>query len=447
MRSYTIHGGKALRGSLRVPGDKSIGHRSLLFAALSSGECLIEGLSGGADNVATATILGAMGVDIHQEADKAKVGGVGLHGLSMPKAELDCGNSGTSMRLLAGLLSAQKFGARLIGDSSLSKRPMKRIVEPLRARGAHIAGVSGAKADNVYPPLSIAPLIEGETLLGIEYDMPVSSAQVKSALLLSGLYAKGPTVLREPVLSRDHTERMLLSLGVPIQSMASMVNLDPRGWTARWDAFHWQVPSDLSSAAFVLAAARLIPGSDVRLSDVGINPTRTGFLDALRLMGASPQILPKGEAAGGEPVAELHMSSGNIAPLALGGELLTRMIDEAPIFCVLAALARGESSLNDAAELRVKESDRISVMAKTLKAFGVPCEEFEDGMRISGGAKLHPAKVCSEGDHRIAMSAAILAMTLDGQSIIEDTECIETSFPGFVSLMQELGADIVETQS
>ena len=449
MKRWRVRRASRLEGETRVPGDKSIGHRALLFAALAEGSSSIDGLSGGLDNRATAEAMRAMGAGVELSADgkSARVRGVGLRGLRLPPGDIDCGNSGTSMRLLAGLLVAQRFGTRLVGDESLSRRPMRRIVEPLRARGGHIGGRGGEKPGEVYPPLAVAPLIDGEDLVGLEYEMPVASAQVKSALLLSGLYAKGPTALKEPVLSRDHTERMMLSLGVPLETMGSMVVLDPEGWSGRWDGFEWTVPGDPSSAAFPIAAALAVGNGEVSVTGVCVNPTRTGLLDALRTMGARVEVVPKGDAAGGEPIADLIVTSARVAGGLVGGELVTRMIDEVPALCAIAAFATGRTEIRDARELRVKESDRIATMAEVLASFGVPCVEYDDGMRIEGGAKLHAAHVASHGDHRIAMSAAILALGADGESTIDDVECVDTSFPGFVTLLRSLGADVDEEEA
>ncbi|MBX3247321.1 MAG: 3-phosphoshikimate 1-carboxyvinyltransferase [Myxococcales bacterium] len=443
-----------LRGKVRVPGDKSIGHRAVLFASLARGRCVVRGLSGGEDNLATLAAMRAMGVGVQVDGNDAVIDGVGLRGLSMPSGVVDCGNSGTTMRLFAGLLSAQRFGTRLVGDASLTRRPMGRVVGPLRARGAHIAGSDrdGRPAPDLeacYPPLSVAPLVEGESLLGIEYDMPVASAQVKSCLLLSGLYAAGPTTLREPVLSRDHTERMLLSLGVPLRTMGSVVHLDPEGidgvrWDGGWDPFTWEVPGDPSSAAFLLAAALMVPGSELTVEGVGVNPTRTGFFDLLRMLGTPAEVEPKPEAAGGEPRADLHMRHARVRGGLAGGELIVRMIDEVPVLCALATCAKGVVEVRDAAELRVKESDRIATMGAVLRAFGAPCEELEDGMKVEGGAKLRAATVQSHGDHRIAMSAALLGLVAEGETVVEDADCIATSFPTFVPLLRSLGADLEE---
>jgi 3-phosphoshikimate 1-carboxyvinyltransferase len=430
-----------------VPGDKSIGHRALLFASLAEGESTVRGLSGGLDNLATARAMAAMGVGVEVDADTARVSGVGLRGLSMPGSDLDCGNSGTTMRLLAGLLVAQPFGCRLVGDASLSRRPMHRIVEPLRARGGHIAGTAHAGGDDVYPPLAVAPLVEAETLRGLEYAMPVASAQVKSALLLSGLYANGPTALREPTLSRDHTERMMVALGLPIETIGPMVVLDPTDWSGSWAGFEWTVPGDLSSAAFLVAAAHIVPDSEVVVEGVGLNPTRTGLLDALRPMRGGVDVEHKGDAGGGEPVGDLHTSHHALGPGLVGGELLTRMIDDVPAFCSLASAAGGTTVVRDARELRVKESDRISATTAVLEAFGVPCEELPDGLRIGRAERIRPARVPSRGDHRIAMAATVLALGADGESVVEDVGCVDTSFPGFDTVLRALGADVVRVEA
>jgi 3-phosphoshikimate 1-carboxyvinyltransferase len=462
MKRYRIFPTGPLEGEVGVPGDKSIGHRALLFASLAEGESHITGLSGGLDNVATGEALGPPGAKVTLDGTEARVRGTGLDGLRMAAGPLDCGNSGTSMRLLAGLLVAQRFGSRLTGDASLSRRPMGRVVGPLRARGGHIAGVGrpgggGASEGreheheqehekNVYPPLSIAPLVEGERLTGIEYVMPVASAQVKSALLLSGLYARGPTALQEPVLSRDHTERMMIALGVPLQSAGPMVVLDPEGWAPRWDGFQWEVPGDLSSAAFLIAAALTVSGSGILIRNVGVNPTRTGMLDVLRACGARLGIVPKGDRAGNEPTADLEVTHQPLRGARVGGELLVRMIDEVPAVCAVAAAIEGRTEIRDAAELRVKESDRIATMAGVLRAFGVPCDEHEDGLSIEGGGPLRGAQVQSHGDHRIAMSAAVMALRAEGETRIDDVACVDTSFPGFAPLLRRLGADIREEE-
>lgn len=437
---------RPLRGELSLPGDKSIGHRALLFGALGRGESRVRGLSAGLDNRATAEAFRALGVNLRTDGDDVLIEGVGLDGLRMASGPLDCGNSGTTMRLLAGLLAGQRFGSRLVGDASLSRRPMMRVLGPLRARGALVAGVGGAKPDEVYSPLSIAPLVEGESLSGLEYDMPVASAQVKSALLLSGLYAAGDTSLAEPYVSRDHTERMLMDLGAPIAVAGSLVRLSAPSAAgfAGWDAFDWEVPGDLSSAAFPLVAALIVPKSRVRLCRVGTNPTRTGLLDALRAMGARVERQSLGAAAGGEPFAQLEAAYGGLRPGLVAGELLVRMIDEVPVFAALAATVDGTTEIRDAAELRVKESDRLGAMAQTLSAFGARVEELPDGLRVHGGAPLHGARVESHGDHRVAMAAAVLGLVATGETVIEDADCVRTSFPEFTPSLRTLGADLEE---
>lgn len=446
-RRYRIRGGRPLRGAVRVPGDKSIGHRALIFASLAEGRSTIENLSGGLDNLATAQAFRDMGVSIEIDGTRAVVDGVGLYGLSMPRSAIDCGNSGTTMRLLAGLLAGQRFGSRLVGDASLTARPMRRVIEPLRARGAHIAGSSGKKEGELYPPIHIAPLLEGEQLIALEHVSPVASAQVKSSLLLSGLYARGLTAVAEPVVSRDHTERMMDALGVPIRSAGPMVVLDPGEWDRRWDGFEWTIPGDLSSAAFLVAAALIVPESRVSIEGVGLNPTRTGLLDALRAMGADLEIVPRGHAAGAEPIGEITARYGRLGPGRTGGELLTRMIDEVPAFCAIAAAASGRTDVRDAEELRVKESDRLAASAKVLKAFGVDCTELGDGMHVHGGGRITAAEVDSLGDHRIAMMGAVLALAAEGESVVSDVGCVDTSFPGFADLLASLGADITVEES
>lgn len=443
MKRYRVRRSGPLRGIVRVPGDKSIGHRAILFGALARTPSRVTGLSGGLDNLSTADAFRAMGVPIELSDREARIEGVGLRGLRMPTSTLDCGNSGTTMRLLCGLLSAQRFSTTLVGDHSLMKRPMGRVIDPLRARGAHIEGSAGAKPGVAYPPVHIAGLVEGESLSGLEYAMPIASAQVKSALLLSGLYASGPTVVSEPELSRDHSERMLRALGVPLETVGTTVRLDPtEGWSGGWDGFDWVVPGDPSSAAFPLIAACIVPGSEVRVDNVNTNPTRTGLFDAMRAMGVPPHLEPRGAGAGGEPVGSLVGRSGTPRGGLVGGELVVRMIDEVPVFCALAAVSSGTTTVRDAKELRVKESDRIAVMATALRDFGVPCEELDDGMVVQGGRPLHAARVTSHGDHRIAMTAALLGMIAEGETVVDDVECVDTSFPGFVELFRGLGAHI-----
>lgn len=436
-----------LRGELRLPTDKSIGHRALLFAALADSRCTLRRCELGGDQRSTVTALRRCGVQVHQEDDSGEgsaltIEGVGLQGLRAPQEALDCGNSGTTMRLLAGLLAGQCFSSELVGDASLTRRPMRRVIDPLVARGAVIEGSVGAQPDEAYPPLRVGAQARTTVLKPLEYASPVASAQVKSALLLSGLYARGATLVQEPVLSRDHTERMMQALGVPLKTMASAVVLDPEGWSRRWDGFDWLLPGDFSSAAFLLAAGIMVPDSRLRLIDVGVNPTRTGLLDVMRTMGAQIVVQSRGAEHCGEPLAQLEVCSGTVRGALSAGETLVRMIDEVPALCALAATARGTTEIRDAQELRVKESDRLSAMAEVLRNFGVEVVELPDGLRVVGAERLRPARVDSRHDHRVAMAAVLLGLVAPGQTQVEGAECIDTSFPRFVPLLQELGADV-----
>lgn len=439
---------KPLQGSVPLPSDKSIGHRALILASLAEGAerpSELRRFSAGADNVATLEALRALGVSIDDEGQgKIRVHGVGLHGLREPSAPLDCGNSGTTMRLFAGLLAPCHFRTVLTGDASLSKRPMARVANPLRQRGAQIEGVfSTTKPGEITPPLTVGPLGEGLLLGELEHTLEVPSAQVKSALLLSGLYADGPTWLSEPLLSRDHTERMLAALGVPLSTMGSLLELDPSRWSGRLRSFSLDIPGDLSAAAFLLAASALVPGSEVWTRRTGVNPTRAGALDVMRAMGARVHAERQGSELD-EPYADLAVLPGELVPTTIAGELLLRSIDEIPILAALAARASGTTEIAEASELRVKESDRLAAMSEVLRAFGVETEESPDGMRVEGRpeGRLRAAVVDSRGDHRIAMSAAVLALCADGPSRIQNADCIAASFPRFVGTLRALGAEI-----
>lgn len=433
-----------LRGVVPVPSDKSITHRALILGALAFGESTIRASRIGEDNRSTLAALAAMGVQIREDGEVLRVTGVGLDGLREPSSAIDCGNSGTTMRLLAGVLAAQRFKTVLVGDASLSKRPMARIAKPLRLRGARIEGaLSPKKVGEITPPLEIGPLPAPNVLSALRYDLPIPSAQVKSAILLSGLYADGKTTVSEPMVSRDHTERMLASLGVPIARVGGVVELDGSSWTGKLAPFEMRVPGDLSAAAFLLAAAVLVPGSDVGVRDVGINPTRSGFVDALRAMGAELAIQPEGESLG-EPIGSLRAVAGGLNGATLAGEVVARSIDEVPILAALAARANGTTRILDAAELRVKESDRLATMAHLLRSMGVECEELPDGLIVVGrpDRPLVAAEVDSEGDHRIAMAAAVLGLLADGETRVKSAQAIATSFPRFVGTMRALGARI-----
>jgi 3-phosphoshikimate 1-carboxyvinyltransferase len=437
---------KPLRGGFSLPGDKSIGHRALILGALATGTSVVRRLSAGADNRATRSAFEAMGVVVREVGDALHIEGRGLDGLRAPAGDIDCGNSGTTLRLLAGVLAAQGFASRLVGDASLTRRPMGRVTRPLRARGARIEGrIDGARNDEC-APLEVLPLEGGRRLWELEYELPVASAQVKSALLLSGLFADGATSLREPTLSRDHTERMLLAMGAPLDTLGPLTRLDPAGWGRALRPLDITVPGDPSSAAFFVVAAHVVPQSRIAARGVCVNPTRTGFLEVLRDQGGGAALDPKGEQ-GAEPVADLHVGLRNTGalrgPARVAGELAVRCIDEVPALVAAAAVAPGVSEFRDLAELRVKESDRVRALVDMLRAFRVEAEELPDGLTVQGGRPTG-ARVHSRGDHRVAMAAAVLALGAAGESVIDDVGCVDTSFPDFAPLLRALGADIEE---
>lgn len=437
-------GGPGLRGAVEVPGDKSIGHRALLFSAIADGRSVVRGLSGGEDNRRTAEALRQLGVVITEQADGSLlVEGVGLEGLTAPAAPIDCGNSGTTMRLLCGLLAPRRFASTLVGDRYLMVRPMGRVAAPLRAMGAQLSGREGAKPGELLPPLVVGPA--PSPLQGLDWTSTIASAQVKSAVILAALLADGPTRFREPERSRDHTERMLGAMGAPLRVEEGGVSVDPVGWDRRLAARDQVVPGDLSSAAFLLGAALLVPGSEVTVRGVGTNPTRTGVLDAMLAMGADLSLTNQREVCG-EPVADLTARASTLRGTTIAGALTVRAIDELPLLAALAAHADGVTTVADAAELRVKESDRLAATAAALGALGVSVTERPDGLVIhgrgGGHAMPHGGRIASHGDHRIAMAGAVCALAASGETLIDDTDNVATSFPGFVSLLAGLGAAI-----
>ena len=416
-----------IHGDIVIPGDKSISHRAIMLAALADGTSRITGFLEGEDTRATATAFGALGVSIEApEPSRRVVHGVGLHGLSRSRAPIDCGNAGTGMRLLTGLLAGQSFDSTLTGDVSLSRRPMRRVIEPLTRMGASIAAEPGD-----LPPLRIRG---GRALQGVDYAPPVASAQVKSAVLLAGLYAKGETTVRETHPTRDYTERMLAAFGWPIAFSPGTATL---AGGHRLRAADVVVPADFSSAAFFIVAATLVPGSELRLRSIGLNPRRTGLLAVLRAMGADIREERKREE-GGESVADLVVRSARLRGVDVPVEHVPDMIDEFPILFIAAAAAHGTTTIRGAAELRVKESDRIAVMANGLRALGIAVTETPDGAVIEGG-RLGGGSVDSLGDHRIAMSFAVAALVAKDEIRIADCANVATSFPGFVALANSAG--------
>ncbi|HLT27670.1 MAG TPA: 3-phosphoshikimate 1-carboxyvinyltransferase [Zeimonas sp.] len=435
-RSFRVGPGGRLVGRIRVPGDKSISHRALMLGAIAEGTTKVSGFLTGADAISTMNVFRALGVEIDGPHEaRVVVHGVGLHGLRAPAAPLDCGNAGTAMRLLMGLLAGQRFESTLIGDESLSRRPMRRVAEPLQAMGARIETNDGL------PPVRIRP---SPGLRAIRYELPVASAQLKSALLLAGLYAQGETVVVEPAPTRDHTERMLRGFGVDVRSEGRVVAVRG-GQTLRAAAV--DVPADLSSAAFFLVGASIAPGSDLTLEHVGLNPTRTGCLEILRRMGADIEILAAREA-GGEPVADLRVRAAPLRGIDVPPELVPLAIDEFPALFVAACCAEGRTTVRGAHELRVKESDRIATMAEGLAKLGFETRPTDDGIVIDGrggdDAVFRGGRVHAHHDHRIAMSLSMAALRASGPIEVDDTRIVDTSFPGFVALARDAGLDIEE---
>ena len=426
---FKVSPGGALSGRLCLPGDKSISHRALILGAIADGETILHGLLQGADTLATARALGRLGVQIEHAGDQTQVRGVGLNGLSAADGPLDLGNSGTAMRLLAGLLSAQAFDSVLIGDESLLRRPMRRVIEPLRLMNAALAG-----ADDDTPPLTIRG---GRRLAGIEYRLPVASAQLKSCLLLAGLYAGGETRLIEPRPTRDHTERLLMAFAQPLTRQGNTLTLCPVG---RLRASALRIPADFSAAAFFIVAATLAPGSDVTLEEVGVNPTRHAMLEIMRQMGADIRLL-NARRQSGEPVADIRVQHSALRGIDIPAALVPVAIDEFPAILVAAAMAEGKTRLRGAAELRVKESDRIAAMLDGFRATGIEAEETADGMIVTGG-RFRGGAVHSRGDHRIAMAFAVAGMVAKAPVTIHDCANVATSFPGFAELAASAGMRI-----
>ncbi|MCC6347694.1 MAG: 3-phosphoshikimate 1-carboxyvinyltransferase [Nitrospirales bacterium] len=445
-KTWELHKTGSLKGEITPPPDKSLSHRAVMFASLAEGTSRVRNFLRAEDPLSTLRAFRSLGIGISEEppGEKASGGevsgevlihGKGLHGLQEAFDVIDCGNSGTTVRLLAGILAGSPFFSVLTGDNSLKQRPMARVVSPLKAMGAEISGRAGDR----YLPLAI----RGGSLKAMEYVMPVASAQVKSCLILAGLYAEGTTVITEPLLSRDHTERMLAAMGAGISSEGLTVRVAGQalgGGGRELQPLDITVPADFSSAAFFLAAAFLVPGSDVLVKGVGINPTRTGLLDVLRQMGGSVTLHNEREVSG-EPVADIHCSAADgLRAVTVGRESIPSLIDEFPILCILATQAEGTTEIRGAEELRVKESDRIRAMALELKKMGAELEEFPDGIAIRGKTKLKGCAVESHDDHRIAMSLAVAALIAGGTTTIADASCVDISFPGFFGQLKALSA-------
>jgi len=432
MSKFIASPGNSLSGNLKVPGDKSISHRSIMLGSLSHGITKVSGFLEGEDALSTLKAFQAMGVKIERDGDNVTIHGVGINGLKKPQGPLDLGNSGTSIRLMSGILAAQAFDCELVGDESLSKRPMNRVINPLRDMGAIIDSNDGK------PPLKITG---GQTLKGIDYDLPVASAQVKSCILLAGLYADGDTCVTEPAPTRDHTERMLKGLGYKVRVNDNQMCLTGGG---DLKATEIQVPSDISSSAFFMVAAAIAPKADITLLGVNINPTRTGVIDILQLMGANLTLSNEREI-GGELLADIRIQSSKLTGIHIPEELVPLAIDEFPAVFIAASCATGETILTGAKELRVKESDRIQVMADGLDILGIDNEVLEDGIKIQGGVFKEPTGMIeSHHDHRISMSFAVASLRCDYPIEINGVDNVMTSFPNFVELANSAGMSIIE---
>jgi 3-phosphoshikimate 1-carboxyvinyltransferase len=430
---FTIRPARRFCGRARVPGDKSVSHRAALLGAIADGRTEVQGYLEAEDCLRTLAAIEALGAEVTRKAPgHYLIAGAGLRGLEEPSNVVDCGNSGTTARLLMGVLAAQPFWTLLTGDDSLRSRPMARVAEPLRRMGATIVG----RAGGTRLPLAVRG---ADVVRALDYMTPVASAQVKSAILLAGLYADGPVTVTEPAASRDHSERMLRRFGARLTCRDRSVTVEP-GPLRGTDV---QVPGDISSAAFLLVAAALLPDARVTVADVGVNPTRAGVLDVLGAMGA--RVEASAEMDDGEPSASLTVGTASLAGVSIGGSLVPRLIDEVPALAVAAALARGTTEIRDAAELRVKESDRIAVLARELTRLGARVAERPDGLALEGVARLHGARVTSGGDHRIAMALAVAGLAADGETVVEDTACVATSFPRFAETINALAGDDVVT--
>lgn len=415
-----------LKGEIRIPGDKSISHRSVMCGAIAKGITEIDGFLQGADCLSTISCFRKMGVSIENQGKRVIVHGNGVRGLKQPDGVLDCQNSGTTTRLISGILSAQNFCSTVTGDESIQKRPMKRIIIPLRQMGASIDSIR----KNDCAPLAIS----GKQLHGLSYQSPVASAQVKSSILLAGLYADGETRVTEPFLSRNHSELMLSHFGADVRTEGTTAVLKP---AKELYGQKITVPGDISSAAFFIAAALIVPGSEILIRNVGINPTRDGILSVCRAMGADLELLNMSSESG-EPVADLLVRHSPLRGTVIEGSLIPTLIDELPVIAAMACFAEGETIIRDAEELKVKESNRIAVMVKNLTAMGADVTETDDGMIIHGGSQLHGATIDSKKDHRIAMTFAVIALAVSGQTEILDGECVNISYPAFYQDLKQL---------
>ncbi len=421
-----LHKAAHIRGEITVPGDKSISHRSVMFGSIAKGTTEIHNFLEGADCLSTIGCFRRMGIEIENKNGTVIVHGKGMHGLTAPSGTLDCGNSGTTTRLISGILAPQNFDVTLTGDESIQKRPMKRIIEPLSMMGADIKSIRG----NDCAPLKIC----GMPLAGIHYTSKVASAQVKSAILLAGLYADGLTTVTEPQVSRNHTELMLKFFGAELESKETSVTIWP---ATELFGNRIDVPGDISSSVYFVAAGLILPNSEVLIKNVGINPTRAGLIKVCEAMGAD-LTLSNENHGNAEPTADLLVRTSSLKACTIGGDIIPTLIDELPTIAIMACFAEGTTVIRDAAELKVKESNRIAIMVENLRAMGADVEETEDGMIIHGGKPLHGAVIDSHKDHRIAMTFAVAALAAEGETEIHDADCVNISYPAFYEELERL---------
>ena len=421
-----LHKAAHIRGEITVPGDKSISHRSVMFGSIAKGTTEIHNFLEGADCLSTIGCFRRMGIEIENKNGTVIVHGKGMHGLTAPSGTLDCGNSGTTTRLISGILAPQNFDVTLTGDESIQKRPMKRIIEPLSMMGADIKSIRG----NDCAPLKIC----GMPLAGIHYTSKVASAQVKSAILLAGLYADGLTTVTEPQVSRNHTELMLKFFGAELESKETSVTIWP---ATELFGNRIDVPGDISSSVYFVAAGLILPNSEVLIKNVGINPTRAGLIKVCEAMGADLTLLNENHR-NAEPTADLLVRTSSLKACTIEGDIIPTLIDELPTIAMMACFAEGTTVIRDAAELKVKESNRIAIMVENLRAMGADVEETEDGMIIHGGKPLHGAVIDSHKDHRIAMTFAVAALAAEGETEIHDADCVNISYPAFYEELERL---------
>ena len=439
----SVRGGHPLRGAIALPPDREVAHRALVLGALAEGESWLDAPIAGAQLEATVHALQALGAEIEVRDDATRIGGRGLRGLRMPTAAIDCARSYSTLTLLCGVLAGQRFGTRLLLDPSCAAGKLEHLIGALRARGAHV-GARGAEAQPLRPPVAVAPLLADEPLQGLQCSLPEPDAHAKSALLLSGLFAAGPTTVSEPLLSADHTERMLAALAVPVRRIGSMAGFDPEQWSGRLPALgRWSLPGDTSAAAFVAAAAATIEGSRVALRDIGFNPTRTGFFDALRLLGGRMLVIAKGDCAGHEPIAELQIDAHGMRGGAMGGEIPLRCADSLPALLLIGARSSRGLQLADADSFAESGDPVWLALSQLVSAFGAACAADGAGLVIDPAARLQAARVDAREDHRLALTAVIFGLAAEGETRVENAGCIEDHLPGWLARLRDLGAQIV----